>query len=61
MKTDRLVSLNIKLPCVGCGRLVWVTSESIRVAECIACGAVRIAGELERDIAEAALLSGRQS
>lgn len=58
---DTLVSLKIKLACVGCGRLVWVASESVRSPECLACRIVRMAGELETEIAEAALLSVRQS
>jgi hypothetical protein len=60
-RVDRLVSLKIKLPCVGCGRLVWAASESVRSPECLACSTVRVAGELEREIAEAALLGVRQS
>ena len=58
---DRLVSLKIKLACVGCGRLVWVASERIGSAECTACEILRVIGEREREIAEAALLSVRQS
>jgi hypothetical protein len=61
MVGDRLLSLKINLACVGCGRLVWVASESVRFPRCVGCEAVRVAGELETEIAEAALLSVRQS
>jgi hypothetical protein len=61
MVGDRLLSLKINLACVGCGRLVWVPSESAGSPECLACRIVRDAGELEAEIAEVALLSVRQS
>jgi len=61
MVGDRVVSLKVGLYCVGCGRLVWAASESVRSPECLACSMVRVAGELETEIAEAALLSVRQS
>jgi len=61
MTKDNLTSLKVGLYCVGCGRLVWVPSESITRAECVGCEAVRVAGELETGIAEATLLNGRQS
>jgi len=61
MTTDRLVSLKVGLYCIGCGRLVWVAAESVRSPECLTCSTIRVAGELEREIAEQALTSGRQS